>query len=83
MFFGAVVGIAVGYALGELVSLATNRKAGPPLQLTAVCGVVVAYGLRTLLLFVIEDWVFEDLRFDVEGLIALGVACFVAAGRLR
>ena len=82
-FFGVVAGLAVGYALGELVSLATNRKAGPPLQATAVAGVFVAYGVRTLLLFVIGDWIFDDLRLDIAGLIAVVVACFIAAGRLR
>jgi len=33
--------IAFGYVIGEIVSLATNRKAGPPLQATAVGGVRV------------------------------------------
>ena len=82
-FFGAIAGMGVGLAIGQLVSLATNRKAGPPLQAIAVGGVVVAYVARIGLLFVIDGWVFEDLRADVWGLLATGIACFVAAGRLR
>ena len=82
-FYGVIVGIAVGYATGELVSLATNRKAGPPLQALAVAGVVLAYGMRVALLFAFSNWVFRDLRVDLGGLIALGIAGFIAAGRLR
>jgi len=83
IFFGAIIGIAVGYGAGEIVSLATNRKAGPPLQAVAVAGVVLAYLVRVGFLFGIDDWVFEDLRTDLAGLIALAIAAFVAAGRLR
>ena len=45
-----IAGLAIGYVIGELVSLATNRKAGPPLQAAAVGGVVLAYVVRTALL---------------------------------
>ena len=82
-FFGVIAGIAVGYGVGEIVSLATNRKAGPPLQAIAVAGVGVAYLARMLFLFTAGDWIFEDLRVDLGGLIAVGIAAFVAAGRLR
>ena len=83
IFFGVIGGLAIGFAIGELVSVATNRKAGPPLQAIAVGGVLVAFVARVGLLFVIDDWVFEDLRTDVFGIIVAGIACFVAAGRLR
>ncbi len=82
-FFGAIMGLAVGYGVGELVSLATNRRAGPPLQVIAVAGVVVAFVVRTGLLLSAGDWVLESLRSDLTGIVALGVAAFVAAGRLR
>lgn len=82
-FFGAIMGLAVGYGIGELVSLATNRRAGPPLQAIAVAGVGLAFVVRTGLLLSTDEWVLETLRFDLTGLVALGVAAFVAAGRLR
>ena len=81
-FFGLFAGLAIGYACGEIVSFATNRKAGPPLQALAVGGVIVAYVVRLGILFAI-DWNFQTLRFDLPGLIALGVGCMIAAGRLR
>lgn len=82
-FFGILAGLAVGYGVGETVSWATNRRAGPPLQATAVAGVILAYGVRIALLFAVSNWALHDLRVDLGGLIALGVAGFVAAGRLR
>jgi hypothetical protein len=82
-FFGVIVGLAVGYGVGELVSVATNRKAGPPLQAIAVGGVFVAYLVRVMLLFALSDWTATDFRTDLGGLIALTIACFVAVGRLR
>jgi hypothetical protein len=82
-FFGLLAGVAIGYALGEIVSLATNRKSGPPLQAMAVGGIAVAWGVRVAMLFVLGDFELDDLRLDIEGLIAAGIACFIAAGRLR
>ena len=82
-FYGVVAGLAFGYAIGELVSIGTNRRAGPPLQAAAVGGVVLAYVVRTALLLAIGGWGFRDLRVDLVGLIVVTLAGFVAAGRLR
>ena len=82
-FYGIVAALAFGYAIGELVSIGTNRRAGPPLQAAAVGGVVLAYVVRTALLLAIGGWGFRDLRFDLVGLIVVTLAGFVAAGRLR
>ena len=82
-FFGVLVGLAVGAGVGEAVARATNRRAGPPLQVIAVGAVVLTFAVRTALLFLLGDWVFDDLRVDVGGLIAMGIAAFIAAGRLR
>ncbi|HEY8172051.1 MAG TPA: hypothetical protein VIH21_03105 [Dehalococcoidia bacterium] len=82
-FFGVIMGLAVGYLTGELVSIATNRKAGPPLQATAIAGVLIAYVTRLALLFALSGWDFVDFRTDLVGLIAVGIASVVAAGRLR
>ncbi len=83
IFFGVLMGLAVGYALGELVSMATNRRAGPPLQALAVAGVAIAYALRLALLFLLSGWEFDELQRDLGGLIAVVLGAFIAAGRLR
>lgn len=83
IFYGVIAGLAIGYVIGELVSLATNRKAGPPLQAIAVGGVVLAYVMRSALLLGVGSWGLHDLRGDLFGLIVTGLAGFIAAGRLR
>jgi hypothetical protein len=83
LFYGVIAGLAIGYAIGEMVSLATNRKAGPPLQATAVGGVVLAYVVRTGLLLGVGSWGLRDVRSDLFGLIVAALAGFIAAGRLR
>ena len=83
VFFGVLLGLAVGYGVGEAVSMATNRRAGPPLQALAVAGVLIAYGVRLALLLSISGWSFQHLRLDLGGLVALGLGCVIAAGRLR
>jgi hypothetical protein len=83
LFYGFVAGIAIGYAMGEIVSLATNRRAGPPLQAIAVAGLVLAYVVRLGVLYAFGDWSLHDLRTDAIGLIVLVVAALVAAGRVR
>jgi len=80
---GILAGLAFGYAVGELVSLGTNRRSGPPLQTAAVGGVVLAYVVRTALLLSVGDWGFIDVRVDLVGLIVVTFAGFIAAGRLR
>ena len=84
--FGALfVGFGVGYLVGESVSRATNRKAGPPLQALAAAGILVAYLVRTVILA-------SDLRHvgivdivtdDLYGYLAVGAGVFIAIGRLR
>lgn len=77
-FFSLLIAFAIGYAVAEAVSLATNRKAGPPLQVTAACGVAVAYVTRNLLL---------DVSVvptgDLWGYIVVVVGIIVASNRLR
>lgn len=83
IFFGVLMGLAVGFAVGELVALSVNRRAGPPLQAIAVAGVALAFGVRIGLLMTLGTWDFADVQNDLGGLIAAGIAAFVAAGRLR
>lgn len=77
-FFGFFVALGLGYAVGESVSLATNRKHGPPLQAVAAAGVVVAYLVRNLLS---GEGVIPTN--DLFGYVVVGVGVAVAIGRLR
>lgn len=77
-FYGFFVALGLGYAVGESVSLATNRKRGPPLQVIAAAGVVVAYFVRNLLSG--EGVIPTD---DLFGYVVVGVGVAVAIGRLR
>ena len=84
-FFGLLVGLGLGYAVGESVSAATNRKAGPPLQAIAVVGVVVAYLVRSAILasaFRNVDLA-DVLTEDLFGWITVGLGVVVAMGRVR
>ena len=83
IFYGILAGIGIGYVIGELVSVATNRRSGPPLQAAAIGGVVLAYVIRVGVLLVATDWTITDVRRDGFGLIVTVLAGFIAAGRLR
>lgn len=77
-FFGFLVALGLGYAVAESVSLATNRKRGPPLQIVAAAGVVLAYLVRNLL--------FGAALIptnDLFGYIVVGLGVAVAVGHLR
>jgi hypothetical protein len=84
-FFGFIVGLGLGYGVGEAVSVATNRKAGPPLQAAAVGGVIVAYAVRTLVLAArLRGYGFSDIvTEDLLGYIVVVLGVVVAAGRVR
>lgn len=81
-FYGVLAGIGIGYVIGEIVSLATNRRSGPPLQAMAVASVVLAYIVRVLVLLA-TDWNMADVRSDGFGIVVVLLAAFIAAGRLR
>ncbi|TMB70668.1 MAG: hypothetical protein E6J43_01375 [Chloroflexi bacterium] len=75
---GILIGAGLGYGIGESVSLATNRKLAPALQVVAICGVVLAYFIRNLIwanALVVTD--------DLYGFIVVATAMFMAVGRLR
>jgi hypothetical protein len=78
-FFGffmiLVIGFGVGWAVSESVSLATNRKRGLGLQISAVMGVALTFLVKEVL---------SPGNFVTDlDLIAAGVAAFFAASRLR
>jgi hypothetical protein len=77
-FFTIILGAGVGYGVGESVSLATNRKLAPVLQITAAFGVLLAFAIRNIF------WASAVLVVDdLFGYIALVVGIIVAMGRLR
>ena|SRR3990172_739006 len=77
-FFEALLGLGAGYAIGESTSLATNRKAGPPLQIVAAAGVLLAFLLRNV---VASDDIIP--RNEIFWYVALIAALAVAVNRLR
>ncbi|MGE0059164.1 MAG: hypothetical protein AB7P33_02105 [Dehalococcoidia bacterium] len=77
-FFSFIVGIGIGWAVAESISVATNRRMGPPLAACAVLAVVLCYFTRNL---VLDDVLI--LRNDIGGYIAIGVAAFYAVSRLN
>lgn len=85
LLLAALVGLGLGYVVGEAVSLATNRKAGPPLQAAAVAGVLVALVVRGVILAsAVKGIDLQDvLTNDVFGWIAAIIAAVVAMGRVR
>jgi hypothetical protein len=74
-FFNFIIGGAVGYGIGEGISFAVNRKAGPPLAVIGGLAVVVAY--------IISAFTFFGLLFSPFDIIAVIVGIFVAVARLR
>lgn len=77
-FFGILIGMGVGWAISEPVSLATNRKKGTSLQVVAALAVVLAFFIRN---FVDEGELIQ--RNDLGGYIALIAGVIVAINRLR
>ncbi len=76
-FFALAIGAGVGYAVGESISLATNRKVGTTLQVIAGVGVVLAY--------LVHNAVGTDILPGDEfwELLAVALGIVIAAGRLR
>jgi hypothetical protein len=84
-FFGLLVGFGLGYAVGEAVSISTNRKVGVPLQAVAAAGVILAYLIRSAILA--SAWrgvdIGDILTQDLFGYIVVILGVVVAMGRLR
>jgi hypothetical protein len=77
-FFSIFVGMGIGWAVSEPVSLATNRKTGTPLQIVAALGVALAFLVRNIV-----DSNAIIVTGDITGYIALIVGIVVAINRLR
>ena len=78
-FLSLLLAPAVGYAIGEVVSLATNRKRGRGLATIAGIAVAVSYLINILFLGGLPFGLFNILL----SLLALALGIYVAANRLR
>jgi hypothetical protein len=78
-FFGffmiLFIGFGLGWAVSESISLATNRKRGLGLQISAVMGVALA--------FLVKEFLSPGSLVTDLDLIAAGIGAFFAASRLR
>jgi len=78
-YLNLLLGAGVGYAIGEVVSLAVNRKRGRGLAAIAGTGVVISYLVSILLLFGLPS----GLLHIFLDLVSLAIGIFVAVTRLR
>lgn len=82
IFLNFLLAAAVGYAIGEVVSLSVNRKRGTKLAIIAGVAVAVSYVVSLF-----SPWgmalVLFNLRFLIIDLLALALGIFVAVTRLR
>ena len=77
-YIALFLALGIGYAIGESVSLATNRKRGAVLQGIAAAGVVTAYFVHNLL-----HGSGLIPRDDAFGYVTVAIGIIVAIGRLR
>lgn len=73
-FLSPLFAVAVGYAAGELISRAINRKRGASLAWMAGGAVVAAF---------LISWLLQPFRFDIWGLLFIAAGIFIAVQRVR
>ncbi len=73
LFLSLLIAAGIGYAIGEVISLATNRKRGPGLQAIAGISVVVSFAVYYLFI----PW------FSFYTIIGLALGIVIAIARLR
>lgn len=78
-YLNLLLGPGAGYAIGETVSLAVNRKRGIWLAVVAGMAMVVSYLVR---IFLPWGFFFGPFRLLLD-LLALALGIFVAVNRLR
>ena len=74
LFLPSLAAIAVGYGLGELISLAVNRKRGKGLAWIAGCSVALAF---------IISWSVGPLSITAFSFLFLGLGVYCAVMRVR
>ena len=78
-FFSLILAAGVGYVIGEVVSLAVNRKRGAWLAVIGSMAMVIAY-LVNILTFGILSFSPLAIIFDIIG---IGIGVYMAVTRLR
>ncbi|MCH7712155.1 MAG: hypothetical protein IIC99_00900 [Chloroflexi bacterium] len=73
-FLPSLVAMGIGYAVGELISLAVNRKRGTGLAWIAGCSVAAAF---------LISWQILPFSFGLIGLLFLGIGVYMAVQRVR
>ena len=78
-FLSLLTAAGIGYAIGELISRATNRKRGLGLQVIAGVSVLVSFATNYLfaVYFLSVSW------FSLYTIIGLALGIFIAITRLR
>ncbi len=78
-YLGLILAAAVGYVIGEMVSLSVNRKRGRSLAVVGGIAVVISYLVN---IFTFGGLPFGPLRIIID-LLAIGIGIYVAVNRLR
>lgn len=80
-YFSLIIAAGIGYAVGEVVSLAANRKRGRGLQVIAGASMVASYVVRSFI--EAPGGGFIDTFASIYGLIALVLGIVIAVSQLR
>lgn len=78
LLLSLLIAAGIGYAIGEVISLATNRKRGPGLQAIAGISVVVSFAIYYLVIY----YLFVP-QFSLFSIIGLALGILIAIIRLR
>ncbi len=73
-FFPSLAAVAVGYGVGEIISLSVNRKRGTGLAWIAGCAVLVAFFI---------SWGVNSFGFGIFQLLLLLFGIYTAVQRVR
>lgn len=83
------IALAVGYVMGEVISLSVNRKRGLGLQVVAAVGVFISYlvsRMPILAVLAMPSLATAGLiraMVDPFGLLAVAIGMYIAASRIR
>jgi hypothetical protein len=81
--FSLIAAMGIGWVIGEVVSLAVNRKRSGRLAAIGGTAVVLCYGVSYLVDYIRVGYISFDLYRIVLSLVTLGVGIYFAVSRLR
>jgi hypothetical protein len=82
-FFTILIGMGIGYAIGEVVSLAVNRKRGTPLAVIGSLGVILCFVITIITDYFISGILVLGAMRIVFTLLAIAIGGYIAFNRLR